>query len=72
MSEKPTTTLPRNPLPDQEDGWFVAPTADGVIDASAAAVDSWARNELPPTQTENNEAPDTLTDSPNDEPIGLA
>ena len=26
----------------QEDGWQVSPTADGVIDASAAAPDSWA------------------------------
>ncbi len=35
--EEPTTTLPRNALSDQEDGWFVAPTADGVIDAPERA-----------------------------------
>jgi len=68
MPEEPTTTPPRNTLPDQEDGWFVAPTADGIIDASAAAVDSWARNELPPTQAESDEAPDSLTDIPDNEP----
>ena len=38
----------------QEGGWQVSPTADGVIDASAAAPDSWAGYE-PPTVAEAGE-----------------